>query len=593
MSRRATSESVPWCPTSGHILREFVSAFRLDEPSVGGERAAAVLDRANHPAKRYFAGDWLGPDQRRVVCSAVVDALLNSGILPRLELQEGDDGDRATAAELLVDALVAWLAWWDRDFLATARVCPSVPDRALTALVLARPVVIDVALRLSGALALLGFAASRSAPAWLDRLGGAKLLRALLQEHWPDQTNDVYFVAFGVNERTFDRWISPTVDSEIPISENIDRIADVLAEISGSPADAIRARLRREYGLFAVLRSMADVMGWRLAIHIATALVRMVADVPSRVSTEPLEEAMQRRFALSVLHGAHLQLNAVVVEQLLERGGRNTPWADELRASREGRVRERLVRCLRALAAVPTSLPTELPGLGMVPAELRRPMVEKFVIEVWLRDHVFEGVETAQSDGRHAEQRGVPIYAKKLEMGGLIWRAEAAAAKRDFAVASAAWKRIVELEPADAIHRFTCGAVLWQAGDIAEAEAQLRRSCELAPDWDRPFVEIGILWLNVGHLDRALAHLRSGEAQFRARSEHFNHKEGVVLWQLGRIDDALVALERAIELNPQHAEALDLAARCAFMLLNAIKGRGYARRALHLGRDWSWREFCA
>lgn len=592
MSTHSTPTPTPWRPTSGQLLREVVTAFRLDDAEVGGPRAASTLDRKDHLAKRYFAGEWLGPDQRKTVCAAVVDALSHSGILPPLDLRVDGDGNDTPAAARLADALVAWLAWWDRDFFATVRSCPAVADCALTAFALARPMVIDTALRLSGALVVLGLDAPRSTPAWLDRLGGARLLRAVLQDHWPNQTHDVYFAAFGVNERTFDRWISPTVDSEIPLSKNIDRIAEVLATKSGSPSNSIRARLRREYGLFALLRCTAGAMGWPLAIHLATALLRMVADARSYTAEKPLDDAA-RTGSLSLLHGSRLQVNRAVLATLLERGSKSTPWADELRAARDGHVRERITRCLRALASVPTGDPPGLPGDGSAPTEMRRALLEKFVVEVWMRDDVLERAANAPAVPHDSEEQGLPVDAAKLRTGVLIWRAESAAAKRDFDSAAPAWRCVVELESADATHRFQYGAVLWQGGHVDEAEAQLRMSCELAPDWDRPFVELGILWLNTGEFDRALAHLQSGDDRFIASSDHFNHKEGVVLWKLGRIEEALASLERAVELNSEHAEALDLAARCAFMLLDSVKGRTYARRAMHLGRHWSWREFCA
>jgi Flp pilus assembly protein TadD len=598
MERNANSVTAAWCPTSGEILGEVVAAFRLDEECVGGKRASERLDRAQHSAKRYFGGEWLGPDQRNAACKAVVEALLASGILPRMELPDSDVSGGDSTKERLAEALAGWLAWWDGEFRQTATMYPGV-DRTLAAFVLARPVVIDAALRWSSSLVLLGDPAPSKTPAWLDRLGGAKLLRAVLKEHWPGQTYDTYFVAFGVNERTFDRWISPSVDSEIPVSENIDRIAVVLAGKSGKPVDSVRTRLRREYGMFALLRAVAGVTGWPLALHLGTALVRMVADARSCARDAALDEAARGRFALGLLLGSHLHVSAVVVDQLLERGGKATPWGDDLRAMRERRVRERLERCFRALVSVPTGAPPPIPGAEAVPVEGRRALLEKFVVEFWLRDDLIERAAREGAGRGPSSPPGWNVDPRKLEVFAHIWRAESARASGDLPRAAREWQKVVELEPEDARHRFLCGSMLWQAdkllgrGDqLGLAEVHLRRSCDLAPDWDRPFVELAILWLNLGQPERALAHLRSGGDRFREQSDHFNHEEGVVLGDLGRLDEALASLERAVELNPQNALAWELAAHCAFLLLDKVKGRRYARRALHLGRDKSWREHC-
>lgn len=46
-----------------------------------------------------------------------------------------------------------------------------------------------------------------------------------------------------------------------------------------------------------------------------------------------------------------------------------------------------------------------------------------------------------------------------------------------------------------------------------------------------------------------------------------------------------------MDLNPTHALTFDLAADCAFCLLDKVKGRRYAKRAYDLGRFESYRRY--
>ena len=200
-----------------------------------------------------------------------------------------------------------------------------------------------------------------------------------------------------------------------------------------------------------------------------------------------------------------------------------------------------------------------------------------------------ERIAAAQAAGNVVYR--VPAQNDQIRIANQTLQAEDCVTRRDFKGAVPHRARVVALDPTNALYRFSFGATLRQAGEWDRALEELRESCRLDPAWDRPFVEIAIVWLNRGMQDQALFHLQSRGDDFRARSDHFNSLEGIALRLLGRLDEALVAFERAVELNPKHGLAFDLAADCAFRLLDKEKGRRYAKRAYDLGSFDSFRKY--
>jgi tetratricopeptide (TPR) repeat protein len=180
----------------------------------------------------------------------------------------------------------------------------------------------------------------------------------------------------------------------------------------------------------------------------------------------------------------------------------------------------------------------------------------------------------------------MPAANDAVRVANRVRQAMTCMEKRDYRGALPHWERAVQLETQNAKHRFFYGVALWQArveGDHARAIEQLQESCRIDAGWDKPFVEIAVALASRGLADLGVAHLDAGEARFGEVSDHFNWVKGWLLHDLGNYRAALVALERAVRLNPQHGAAFDLAADCAFKLGDKPRGRRYAKAGLDLG----------
>jgi Flp pilus assembly protein TadD len=413
-------------------------------------------------------------------------------------------------------------------------------------------------------------------------------MRALLDEHLPGMSLDDRAVEIGVDSRTVERWLQK-LEPVIPSEENFASIATALARKGRATKPELLVHLRRSYGAFALFRDVAAHAGWRLSARLGEGLVALTRGAVADFGEGELTGEFRANHLLSLRLGILFPSNAVVLDELL------TPdldpfWHDVVLALRDRRLKEHLSRCLRILGSLGSGPPPELPVLAGRSAEDKRAVYEAFVLHLMTDNSATpERIAAAQAAGNVVYR--VPAQNDQTRIANRIQQAEDCVARRDFKGALPHRARVVALDPANARYRFSFGATLWQAGEWDRALEELRESCRLDPGWDRPFVEIAIVWLNRGMPDQALFHLQSRGDQFRSRSDHFNAHEGFALKLLMKVDEALVAFERAISLNPNHGLALDWAAECAFLLGDKQKGRSYAKRAYDLGSFDSHRRY--
>ena len=152
-------------------------------------------------------------------------------------------------------------------------------------------------------------------------------------------------------------------------------------------------------------------------------------------------------------------------------------------------------------------------------------------------------------------------------------------------------RRAVELQPESAMYHFHLGATLGMAGEADEGIQECWISASLDSAWELPRVEAGIILLNAGRSQEAREHLESIAYGQDGLSPHLAFNLGVARLRTGDAAEALDALEKAIEAQPDHARALDIAAHCAFLTGDEVKGRRLAKLADQLGHSETYREW--
>lgn len=575
------------CPKSGQLLGLLVSCLRLDDPAVGGRTAAPHLDRNRRPAKEYFAGAWLGDERRYEVCNWIAAALLQSGLLGDL-LLPNEHGARSVAPDgILGPTIYGWLQRWDCAFHRTAVRWPRA-DRVLGGFVMSRQVVIDAALRAVAARYLAADAIPINPdPPWCHRAGAARITRRILEQHFPARSLEYCAGAFEVDRRTIERWRDER-EALVPSEDSLCRIAAAIADAGGMSLPAALVCLRRQYGMFSLLREIARGIGWKWALELAKQFLQFQAWTIADFGTESVTAEFLRNQGLSLMNGVAFPLNAVVLDEWLKRD-LGPLWHDDVIAARDGAVESRLNGCFRVIGNWHDGRPLCLPGMDdLTPSQMRDFCERAFL---WaMNDNSLDPSQAAELTAAGHTVVRIPARDDAVRVANRVQQAMTAVQRGDYEGSLAHWARVVALEPTNAKYRFFYGAALWQAipsKDFERAVQELEEACRLDPQWDRPFVEIAIVWLNRGLPDQALHHLQSDASGFRSRSDHFNWIEGVALRLLRRHEEALAAFERAIELNPDHAESWDFAADCAFHVNDRIKGRRYAKRAFDLGRRTS------
>ncbi len=575
------SKSKPnsWFPNSGEVIGVIAKAFRLDDLEIGGPASASLNATTDKTAQRFFGGVRIDHESADILVRQFGKALFHSGIFGHLE------GNVQTAAsalpweEVYVESIAAHAKMWDMDFWQAAAVFPRA-DRRLAALIFARQVVIELTLRFV-ALIRLGVwqRPTEETPWWATKQGFGSFLRRIKESCPKPPSGSALAKALLVDDSTVDRWFA---GKEVPNLVHADALARAFAEAlpDHSKGDLL-IELRRAVGIASLVARLRQVVGDEAIERLGKAMHRFVKWTLETTDREqlPMEELQAECAEIMVLGTAH-PLNVPILTEWADRE-REIPWSDDILWSAPLFRAERVKHSLRIVGESERRQADLREVMPNQPDSVRQMISE---IAAW------RGISTPRitpemaakiASGEHKVYRISGPDSMKAE--NRMMQADQAANSGDFDTACVHACRAVHLQPDRADYRYSYGCYLWQAKRYSDGLEQLRKSCELKPGWDRSFVEIAIAYINWGRMDEAQFHLENGPADMREQSDFYQFTLARIYRVRKEFASALACCERAIALNPNHAEAFDLAADCAFILGERDKGERYAKEGKHRG----------
>ena len=560
-------------PFSGSVIGAIVKAFDLQDD---------VLQHKT--AKRYFSGKRVKDESKRAIYAAVGKALVAHGIMPSSFLLERE----GFTLEQVISPTIAWYAdQWDKlvGYMRSTSAPVDRPD--LAAISYLRLAVIDLALRTSAVLRLTEAATpDEGMPLWAKEKGGATYLRQLLEKCGESRpTRDELADRLDVSNNAVDNWLDTNTR---PSRSNIDMVAEELApRIPDIDVKTLRGQLYRHYGLCALCDLLAEHVGREAVIDLAEALVRFTSRnlAGIRQFSELAADDIAKHLLFILLLGARSFSSEYLLEELWLQE-RDRVWqADLMAASKPWHLR--LTHVAQHLGGLNEAIHRIHDEYG-IPIETIKGQMDKVLHDVQA-DATRLGITDpseldsmtffrVKGDARFSARNRMTQFAQARSEG-------------DLETAILHVRRAVELQPENAEYHFQLGANLGKVGEIEEGVRECWLSAQLDPTSELPRVEVGIILLNAGRNQEAREHLESMACSQDSPSAHLAFNLGVARLRSGDAAGALDALERAIEVEPDHALALDEAAHCAFCIGDQAKGRKLAKLAAQFGQSETYREW--
>ena len=560
-------------PLSGAAVGVLVREFQLNGPGLNSKTA-----------KRYFRGQRVKDDSRFEVTEAVAKSLVEEGFVPTLPFL---DKQGWPIDKLLTLAMVASAKRWDAlaGLMRSASAPVDRPDLAATAYL--RLATIDLALRVS---ALLWMANSPSPeeviPSWAEPKGGAQYLKCLLEECGSSApTRDNLAEQVGVSFNTVDSWLDGGVR---PSLSNLRGIATQLAlHIDGAKPSTLLVQLRLNYSLSSIGDILASYLGRETVLDLAAAFMRFTSRNVQGLrefSKLPPDDGALAQLAIFIC-GAGFP-SCEYLTKALWRREKDPVWRADLEASSKP-WDLRLVHLMKGLGGTEQILQMVQSEYG-IPQGIAADLLDEVFRQMPADPTVPERVpHDVLEDMNFVRVKGDAAYSARNRMTQYEW----ARAKGDLETAIHHVRRAVELQPENALYHFELGATLGTAGEVSEGIHECWIAAGLDPLWELPKVEVGIILLNDDRSPEALVHLEHMAEDQENLSAHLAFNLGVARSRCGEHGPALEALLRVVELQADHALALDFAAHSAFMVGDGKTGRRLAKKASGLGQsetyvDW-------
>ena len=203
-----------------------------------------------------------------------------------------------------------------------------------------------------------------------------------------------------------------------------------------------------------------------------------------------------------------------------------------------------------AAAGITLSLDRWKSRLGIVTRLLPLALVALLGMLTWRQSHLYvDPIALYQATLRNNPD----CWMAHNNLGNVLLR------KGQVDEATAHYRKVLELLPADADAQNNLGNALLAQGAAAEAITYYRKSLDLRPNDADTHNNLGSALVRVGLLDAAIPHfqkaleLRSGHAERHDAEIHYNL--GNALLRNRQIDEATAHYRKAIEISPDYVEA--------------------------------------
>jgi len=560
------------CPTSGPMLRALIHDFRL--VGEGAPRSASSLvgsAESERNERRYLEGNSVVPDDvRQRVSAKVATALIEAGLAADLRLPPGSSF--TSTNEVLTAAVSNWVATWDAVYHQCSVGWPYIP-RSLGMFVLGREIIIDLVLRIA---AVLNHSKDSSIDLTIHAAhdaAGASIINAAIGR---DVSYTVLAKAADVDPRTAQRWLN---ESLAPEDHNLCQLADSFAGPERTREQkAILRHLRLQYGVLRVAKRLESLCGVRWSRELTQGFERFLkcaVQVTKEICASPhgfdstADDIQLEQIELLTVGSSSVLAPAVLTLWL----SREHPaiWAYEFHLASSMTLKKRLERCFQTIGDWPQFWTNSLPEndvLRFSPAQFQNRLESTALVSLCppLRE-MFERVSPAHPD------IGMPRDLEQMIHQAISCQNEGRPEE-----SLPLWRKVLQRAHDNADYHCYYGIALRDAGERQDALETLRRAADLDPSSDRPHIEIARTYFQQGLPDLALHHLESQPAELLERSAELLWVMAELYFVEKQYHEAFATAKRSLELDPEHADAHDLAARCLVRMPQTRENRERAAR---------------
>ena len=562
------------CLTSGPLLRAVVHAFRLMQDGADSPESTLVgSSAAQRSERRYFRGeDPTNDDVRDRAVAQVASALIEVGFLKDAALPP--DSGHSSIRTALVAAVTDWAKTWDEVYRQCSVGWPFVP-LSLGGFVLGREIVMDLALRVAAVVHLTDTNLTMPVIHAARNDSGRAILLDVMGRHGRQCDFEHVAAAAAVENRTAQRWLN---ESAAPEDHNLRQLAHSIGGKNVDSDKAILRHLRVQFGLLRIAQHLESVIGHRWTRELLQGFERLLR---CAVNTNREIRENPRHFdssaegltlaQIKLLKMGSESVAAPAVFALWLRAEQPAIWGYELQLASTLGLPKRLERCWQTIGNWPQFWTNSLEAnrvLGLSAQDYQTGC--ESVALVSLCPPLRESIE--------AEPPRYPDVGISRALEQKIHRAIALMQEDRPEESLPLWREVTTESPANPDYFTYFGVALRDAGQRNEAKDAFRHAIDLAPDTDRPHIELARTYLREGLPDRALHHLECFAPAVRDCSAEILWVMAELLFMEERFTDAHAAVQRAIELDPDNADAHDLAARVLVRMPQTRDNRELAAR---------------